>query len=54
MQHPPNLSKWNKVVKSQKKKKAKRKEIREFSEKSEGVSGNWQIMGKVMVSPLYV
>ena len=52
MQHPPNLSKWNERVRSQKKKK--RKEIREFSEKGEGVSGNWQIMGKVMVSPLYV
>ena len=32
MQHPPNLSKWNEGVRS-----------REFSEKGEGASGNFQI-----------
>ena len=52
MQHPPNLSKWNEGVRSQK--KAKRKEIHKFSEKDEEVSGNWQIMGKVVVSPFFV
>ena len=32
MQHPPNLRKWNEGVRS-----------REFSEKGEGASGNFQI-----------